>query len=417
MINAAYDEANPDNGWKVLNGTHTEGLDWATFSKAEVAVPAEYMGKKIRLAFRYVSTDTGSSTWEVKNFNIAAGEGGGEVVPEGDVKKLPYTEEFSTVLGGFKSYTANGAGEWTIDFKTAKMSNHIGGKDGYDQAGTVLLVSPEITLEGQTEAHVAYEYILRYNKGQENQQMMINTAFDEAHPDNGWQLLNGTHTEGTDWATFSKADFAIPAEYMGKTIRLAFRYVSTDTGSSTWEVKNFSIAAGKPGEGGGEVGPTPGAGDEGDVNALNGDFECWVGGLPNNWNGEAGNAALAQSTDAKSGKYSLLVKGEEGRNKRLAYKALDLKAGTYVIKAFLKSETGATARFGFVTVPAASGSDYKYGDYINNIPNVWTEYTHTIEIPADGKYSILIMNGKKPGTDFLVDDITVAAADGTFIIK
>lgn len=421
MINPNFDKANPNEGWVALKAEHVSVTNWEDWKKADVQIPAEYMNKNVRLAFRYNCKEgKESSTFEIKNFKIEAGKAeGGEVTPQptpDEVKNLPYGEEFSTTLGGFKSFNVTGKGEWTIDYHTAKITNHEGGADGTDYAGAALLVSPEITLEGQTEAHVSYEYILRYDKGQENQKFLICENFDEKNPDANWELLNGTHTEGHDWKPFSKADLAIPAKYMGKKIRVAFRYSSTDTGASTWEVKNFKIAAGKPGEGGNEGGNGE-AENGGDTKALNGDFECWVDGLPNNWNGEAGSADLLQSKDAYNGKYSVLVKGKSGYNKRMAYKALDLKAGTYTYKAYLKSDAGATARFGFAKVPAAGGNDYVYSDYINNIPNEWTEYTMTLEIPADGKYNIIILNGKKPGTDFLVDNFSLTDANGNVIIK
>lgn len=267
MISDQFDAAQADKNWEEIpvtfqepNKTADGKIDWKSFHKMDIQLPAKYMGKKVRVAFYHACDEKGSATMEIKNLKVMSGKAEGEVTPDPQpqpegVRELPYTEAFSTTLGGFKSYTASGKGEWTIDFSTAKISNHIGGKEGYDQAGTVLLVSPEISLQGQKEAHVAYEYILRYFKNNEDQQVMINAAFDENNPDNGWKLLNNNHDQSPDWTTFSKADLAIPAEYMGQKIRIAFRYTSTDTGSSTWEVKNFSIAAGKAGDG--EVNPQP----------------------------------------------------------------------------------------------------------------------------------------------------------------
>ena len=59
-------------------------------------------------------------------------------------------------------------------------------------------------------------------------------------------------------------------------------------------------------EGGSEKPDTPSTGD---TTTPNGDFETWVDGKPNNWKtaSSAGNASLAQSTDAHSGKYSVKV--------------------------------------------------------------------------------------------------------------
>lgn len=243
--------------WTVLPLDLVQVSDWDTWTNTgNLNIPAEFCNTaNVTIALRYIA-QAKAATWEVKNFVLdqgagdqGAGDNGGGSGEESGVKTLPYSEEFSTTLGGFKNYTTSGEGAWTIDYSTAKAT-------GYDNAskvttaGTYYLVSPEISLAGQTAVHVSYEYILRYNKGDENQQVFITDAFNEATPAEGWTLLVDKHTEGTDWTTFAKEDIAIPAAYLGKTIRIAFRYNTNAESGSTWEVKNFAIAAGAPGEGG-----------------------------------------------------------------------------------------------------------------------------------------------------------------------
>ncbi len=247
LITDDFDSSNPINGWTVLTQKHTEGADWDTFSSNDIDIPAEYIGKTVRIALRYSTNSLSGSTWEVKNFKVLPGKAASADDDDPSaVKTLPYSETFSSTLGSFKSYLTSGSGAWTIDYSTAKAT-------GYDNtsktttAGTYYLVSPEISLEGQTAAYIDYQYILRYNKGDENQQLLITESFDENNAANGWTLLNQTHTEGSDWSTFSKAQVVIPSEYMGKKIRLAFRYNTNAESGSTWEVKNFSVTAGVPG--------------------------------------------------------------------------------------------------------------------------------------------------------------------------
>lgn len=243
--------------WTVLPLDLVQVSDWDTWTNTgNLNIPAAFCNTaNVTIALRYIA-QAKAATWEVKNFVLdqgagdqGAGDNGGGSGEEGGVKTLPYSEEFSTTLGGFKNYTTSGEGAWTIDYSTAKAT-------GYDNAskvttaGTYYLVSPEISLAGQTAVHLSYEYILRYNKGDENQQVFITDAFNEATPAEGWTLLVDKHTEGTDWTTFAKEDIAIPAAYLGKKVRIAFRYNTNAESGSTWEVKNFAIAAGAPGEGG-----------------------------------------------------------------------------------------------------------------------------------------------------------------------
>lgn len=171
-------------------------------------------------------------------------------------------------------------------------------------------------------------------------------------------------------------------------------------------------------EGGSEKPDTPSTGD---TTTPNGNFETWVDGKPNNWKtaSTAGNASVAQSTDAHSGKYSVKVGGSTTANKRLGYKEMKLKAGTYKIKYYVKAATatGASVQSGFVPVTEGKVGDYKYSGYINNISNTeWTLVEQELVIPSDGTYCIVIMNSKKPGGDVLIDDLTLTLGE-TVIIK
>lgn len=173
-------------------------------------------------------------------------------------------------------------------------------------------------------------------------------------------------------------------------------------------------------EGGSEKPDTPSTGD---TTTPNGNFETWVDGKPNNWKtaSSAGNASLAQSTDAHSGKYSVKVSGSTTANKRLGYKEMELKAGTYKIKYYVKAATatGASVQSGFVEISADNkpAGNYMYSGYINNISNTeWTLVEQELKIPTDGTYCIVIMNSKKPGGDVLIDDLTLTLGE-TVIIK
>ncbi len=173
-------------------------------------------------------------------------------------------------------------------------------------------------------------------------------------------------------------------------------------------------------EGGSEKPDTPSIGD---TTTPNGNFETWVDGKPNNWKtaSTAGNASVAQSTDAHSGKYSVKVGGSTTANKRLGYKEMELKAGTYKIKYYVKAATatGASVQSGFVEISADNkpAGNYMYSGYINDITNTeWKLVEQDLVIPSDGTYCIVIMNSKKPGGDVLIDDLTLTLGE-TVIIK
>ena len=379
------------------------------------------MGKTIRIAIYYNTNNVSGSTWEVRNFSIQEGkvaENGDEPTPDDPnaVKTLPYSESFSSSLGSFVNETTSGSGEWINDYQTAKAT-------GYDNAsttttaGTYYLISPQISLEGVTEAHVAYEYILRYNKGDENQKVLISADYTDDATMATWAVLNTDHTEGADWVTFESADINIPAEYMGKTIRIAFYYNTNAESGSTWEVRNFAIAEGKASEGDNDDNEEP-VEPEGDNLIGNGGFEAWSGSTPTNWKSTttASKGSTSQSTDAHSGSYAVKVAGTTSANNRLAYKEITLKAGTYQVHFFTKAATakGGTACPGYAPLnDDGKLGQYAYGNYINDLStDTWTEVSHEFTLSKQTTINLVIMCSKNPGADILVDDYTLTTTDG-----
>ena len=64
-----------------LNDTSTKEFVFVT---SAANIPAEFIGQKVRIAFRHTCTDKQSSTWEIKTLSVKEGEvenGGGEVTP------------------------------------------------------------------------------------------------------------------------------------------------------------------------------------------------------------------------------------------------------------------------------------------------------------------------------------------------
>lgn len=339
-----------------------------------------------------------------------------EINNNGKKSDVIFSETFASSLGKCKNYTTSGAGSWVNDFSTAKATGYDG--QGSTTAGTYYLVSPVIDLTDIDSAYVTYDYIIMYNKGEENQQCLINDNFDEANPSAGWTLLTQNHTYTTtkDWDTFYNAAINIPAEFTHRKVRIAFRYSTNATSGSTWEVKNFKVMKGEAND---NPGPGPTPGPVGENLLTNSSFEDWNGNNPVNWvsSTTASSAALAQSTDAHSGSYSVQVEGSSSANKRLAYTEVTLLPGTYYIRFYAKAVTadGASARPGYVPVEngAAVSSSYKYGDYVNGITNTeWTEATHSFTLTETTTVNLLVMNPKQPGTAVLIDDFELFTADG-----
>ena len=425
LITDHFDPAHPDQGWTVLNQKWTEGSDWKTFANEKIAVPAAFLGKKVYIAFRYNTDDKSGSTWEIKNLKVQRGV----VTPSTPEQPVqPNTngplidESFAATLGTFTNQTTSGDGAWKVDFKSAKAS-------GYDNAskkttaGTYYLVSQEVDLTAtKTEgAHVALEYILRYNKADANQQLLITDAYNPAQPEAGWTVLNQKWTEGKDWKTYTAANFDIPEAFVGKKVRIAFRYNSDDKSGSTWQIKNVKLALGhldqpvqptptpKPD-------PTPAPAPTGDNLLSNAGFENWDGAAPAVWKSGIGNATLSQSTTAHGGQYAVKVTGDAKVNKRLSYAELSLKAGTYTFTYYVYgAEANAHLKTGYAIMTdhkvADFKSDYIYSDPTTVTQGAWSLVTYTFKLDRPKTICLLVMNQKGSGA-FLVDDAQLTTSNG-----
>ena len=425
LITDAFNAEKPAEGWTVVNQKWTEAADWKNFVNDKVAIPAAFLGKKVHIAFRYNTDDKSGSTWEIKNLKVQRGV----VTPSTPEQPVqPNTngplidESFAASLGAFTSQTTSGEGAWKIDFKSAKAS-------GYDNAskkttaGTYYLVSPEVDLTAaKTEgAHVALEYILRYNKADANQQLLITDAYNPAQPEAGWTVLNQKWTEGKDWKTYTAANYDIPEAFVGKKVRIAFRYNSDDKSGSTWQIKNVKLALGhldqpvqptptpKPD-------PTPAPAPTGDNLLSNAGFENWDGAAPAVWKSNIGNAALSQSSTAHSGQYAVKVTGDAKVNKRLSYAELSLKAGTYTFTYYVYgAEANAHLKTGYAIMTDHKVADFKT-DYIYSEPTTvtqgaWSLVTYTFKLDRPKTICLLVMNQKGSGA-FLVDDAQLTTTNG-----
>lgn len=425
LITDAFNAEKPAEGWTVVNQKWTEAADWKNFVNDKVAIPAAFLGKKVHIAFRYNTDDKSGSTWEIKNLKVQRGV----VTPSTPEQPVqPNTngplidESFAASLGAFTSQTTSGEGAWKIDFKSAKAS-------GYDNAskkttaGTYYLVSPEVDLTAaKTEgAHVALEYILRYNKADANQQLLITDAYNPAQPEAGWTVLNQKWTEGKDWKSYTAANYDIPEAFLGKKVRIAFRYNSDDKSGSTWQIKNVKLALGhldqpvqptptpKPD-------PTPAPAPTGDNLLSNAGFENWDGAAPAVWKSNIGNAALSQSSTAHGGQYAVKVTGDAKVNKRLSYAELSLKAGTYTFTYYVYgAEANAHLKTGYAIMTDHKVADFKT-DYIYSDPTTvtqgaWSLVTYTFKLDRAKTICLLVMNQKGSGA-FLVDDAQLTTSNG-----
>lgn len=158
----------------------------------------------------------------------------------------------------------------------------------------------------------------------------------------------------------------------------------------------------------------------------NGGFETWKDGVATNWqssNTASTKGKLVQSTDARTGDYAALLKCDpntnpkKAKNVRMAYKELNLKAGTYKMSFYAK---GGQVRPGYAI--SVNGSidgqkGYIYGSYATLSATEWKLVENEFTLEAPTTINLLVMNPKTndkgyTATDAIIDDFSLTTTDG-----
>ena len=152
--------------------------------------------------------------------------------------------------------------------------------------------------------------------------------------------------------------------------------------------------------------------------ASNPGFENWEGEVAVDWAGPIGhNATVSQSTDARTGNYSIAVAGSASSNKRLASKSYTLAAGTYTFSVHVKAndtEVG-HCRLGYVAVVDGEAGTYTYESANASATTAeWTERVYEFTLAEETEIALIVMNNKNGGgASFLVDDVTLTNGEAT----
>lgn len=354
------------------------------------------------------------------------GTGGGGSTTEG----VYLNQSFAKDLGDFKSFGTNDNIAWTIDYSSACITGYKdfdGDGTKSNEAGVTYLVSPEIDLTKASKAYIEMNHAMKYERADvnANNTLLISKDYTDDPTKATWTPIayptTGLNDASTKEFVFVTSAANIPAEFIGQKVRIAFRHTCTDKQSSTWEIKTLSVKEGEAQNGGGEVTPPAPTGD----NLLaNGNCETWDGTTPVNWKttSKAGNASLKQSTDAHGGSYSISVGFNASQNKRLGYKEITLKAGTYKFSFYAKSTTAdkSQCRPGYVFVTdGVADKNYNYREAYEPLNNsTWTLVSYEFTLTETKTICLVVMNPKTTAyataQDILVDDASLVTSNGGF---
>ena len=180
--------------------------------------------------------------------------------PGGDDIVLPYYQDFSSSFGTYTTYSVAGDQVWEIDYSTAKITGY---SNGTNYANEDWLISSPVALTGVNHVKVDVNYVAQYtNSNTEDVTLQISKDYIAgSNPlDANWTQMPVTYPNTGSWSDFQTIETSLD-EFLGETVTVAIKFLSSETQSRTLEVKYILIEEGEPGGGGGVEPPTPGQGE------------------------------------------------------------------------------------------------------------------------------------------------------------
>jgi len=156
-----------------------------------------------------------------------------------------FSESFSSSLGGFTAVSVTGAQGWVHDSQYgAKMTGYSAGANNENEDW---LISPAIDMTGATGGLLRFSHAI--NKGNvanvaTNHTVWISKNYSSGAPSTAeWEKLTVPgYPPGNNWTFISSGDVMIPSSYWGQTnVRIAFKYLCSNSESATWEIKNVKV--------------------------------------------------------------------------------------------------------------------------------------------------------------------------------
>ena len=158
----------------------------------------------------------------------------------GEVQSLPYFQSFATSFGTYMTYDEFGSQSWMIDYSTAKMTGY---ENSTNYANEDWLISSPVALTGVSDVMLKMVYIGRYFENI-NQSVTVWVSGDYSYgnaPETAtWTQVPSNLTESNNWNDFKTVELPLTF-YLGQTVTVAVKYLSTNVKAGTIEIQSISI--------------------------------------------------------------------------------------------------------------------------------------------------------------------------------
>lgn len=150
----------------------------------------------------------------------------------------PYSESFAESQGNFTIDNVSLPSELTYVWQHSTYNNEgymkaSAFKSSKNYAAESWLISPVVDMSSAVNPVLSFMTVARFGS---NENL---TLWAREKGGNWAQLSFSNYGTGNDWNFVSNT--VDLSAYAGKTLQFAYKYVSTDTGASTWEIKNVEV--------------------------------------------------------------------------------------------------------------------------------------------------------------------------------
>ena len=156
------------------------------------------------------------------------------------------SEPFATSLGKFTTQSALGAQVWAWATASGQSYAKITGfASSVNNTNDDWLISPSINLANASSALLSFTHAHRYGTdvtGLKTLKLYVTDSYISGVVDTTkWTEFTFTHTSGTSWTFVNSGDINLSSFIGKRNVHFAFRYISDNVNSATWEIKNVSI--------------------------------------------------------------------------------------------------------------------------------------------------------------------------------
>ncbi len=286
MASTDYDGSNFETAtWTELspNLPDENSANYSWVESGDVSL-ANFVGN-VAIAFKYTGSGTETTSFQVDDVvisNNGGGGGGGNPIPP----VAEVNEEFNTVenftdidLDGWTNISVEGTRKWQgKDFSGNKYAQSTGYNSGLDAMETWLITPPVINTSGDKK--LTFKCAMAYwahNAGNQPLTILASTDYDGTNFETAtWTELTATlPTSGNaNYEWVESGDVSL-AGFTGN-VAIAFKYVGSDTESTSMQIDDVVVGTGGGGGGGG-IEPVPSVNEvfDGVTGYENVDIEGW----------------------------------------------------------------------------------------------------------------------------------------------